>query len=132
MNCSEAIMFVVRNTKDITIEWPLTIEIPVAGGQIKKCEFTGIFDRLPEYELQALIDAVREESKVDSRPHSDAIRLFSLLLKDWKGVQDESGAAIAYSPEQLETMICGVDGGPIAIARWKALGQLRVGAKAKN
>lgn len=125
-------MFVIRKKEDIVIDWPVSVEIPVAGGKVKKFEFTGLFARLPEEDLQALIDSAREQNRENDRPHADAIVVFGELLKGWTSVKDADGNTIDYSAEVLESMLTGVDGGPVAIGLWRALGQLRTGAKAKN
>ena len=128
-------MFVIRSSaEDISIEWPVVVELPVNGGSVKKFEFTGIFARLSETDLEKLSgDASQAKEFVgESRTNADAIAFFSKVLKGWSGVQDEAGKPVKYSVDALETVLTGLDGMAVAIALWRAHNQMRAGAKAKN
>lgn len=125
-------MFVIKKTEDIIIEWPVRVEVPVSGGGVAKHEFVGLFPRIAESDLQRLIDESKQEAVGDERPNADAIHTFGRLLKGWKRVQDEAGNPVDYSPETLAGLITGPEGTCVALALWRALGQVRTGAKAKN
>ena len=127
-------MFVLRKSADITIEWPVVVELPVSGGGVKKFEFTGVFERLSETDLEALSIEVAALQAEGQQPgvNADAIAFFSVVLKNWKDVRDEAGEPVPYLADALETVLTGKDGMVVAIALWRAHNQMRAGAKAKN
>lgn len=134
-------MFVIQNAEetgvDFVIEWPVSVEVPVSGGNVRKFDFTGFFARLPETELQELHDLARKTAEEEQlgetrRPNVDAIVFFSRVLKGWKQVQNAAKEPIDFSVETLESALTGRDGMVFAIALWRAHNQMRAGAKAKN
>lgn len=128
-------MFVfIDETEEQIIEWPVTVELAVSGGKIKKQEFIGHFVKLPEADLKEMIEeAKRNEDPPESqRPNEDAIRFFGKILRGWDKITNKAGVPIEYSELLLEKMLTGTDGTAFALGLWRAQGQIRTGAKAKN
>lgn len=135
-------MFIIRELaegEDRQIEWPVTVEIAIAGGKTRKYEFTGIFRVLTQDESVSLAEEASEYATAQAaagskRSHLDALHFFghSGVLIDWKQVCTPDKTPVPYSVEKLETALTGPDGTAFAKGLWAAQTQIRVGAKAKN
>jgi hypothetical protein len=59
-------MFIVKETIEETIDWPVVVEMPVAGGKNRKFEFTGTFRRLSDdekKEIEKEVEAIQAQSE---------------------------------------------------------------------
>jgi len=128
-----------------TIEWPVTVDIPVDGGASAAFQFTGVFKRLPEAELDKLlgvdVGAIHEspeapEAEAKEKRIQDVLRenaeLFPQLLVGWEGVKTASGADAEFSAESLKVQITGANGRFLSIGLWRAVSEIRHGARLGN
>jgi len=123
-----------------TIEWPVTVDLPVDGGESGAFQFTGIFKRLPEAELDKLlgvdVGAIHESPEAKEKRIQDVLRenaeLFPSLLAGWKGVKTASGEEAAFSVESLQAQVVGLNGRFLSIGLWRAVSEIRRGARLGN
>ena len=142
-------MFVIDTAP--TIKWPVTVSVPVDGGQVGTYQFTGIFKRLSDEELDKLL-SVEEPAKlepakdgegmtigtvIERRPRmQDTLRenaeLFPQLLVGWENVKTSSGVDAPFGIEALQKQITGPNGKFLSIGLWQAVAEIRSGARLGN
>lgn len=71
-----------------SVWWPVVIEVPADGGKVQSLEVEGKFRLLHDDDYIATM----KDAGVD---------LLSQVLLDWRGIEDESGAPLAFSPSAL-------------------------------
>ena len=132
-------MFIITNTKDKTINWPVKVEIPADGGKINKFEFTGIFKLLDDDEREALAAEAKlaapdtpDEDEPTSAWKERAVDNILKTMTDWKQVVDQSKNPIDFNRENLLTAVRGVHGVSILRAINTAMAEIVTGARAKN
>jgi hypothetical protein len=146
MDKEDTPLFVIDPTP--TIRWPVTVMMPVDGGETAKFVFTGIFNRLSEEELDELTkadepvqtdaseNAEEADKLVKHRPMSEILRgnaeRLPRLLVGWDGVTDASGKPVEFSIELLKKQITGPNGQFLSIGLWHAVREIRHGARLGN
>lgn len=77
-----------------TFSWPVTVKVPVDGGQFADAPFDCTYKLVEQDELEAVI--------------AGKVREADFLMKTvvgWKGVHDAAGAELPFSLEALERMV---------------------------
>lgn len=143
-----------------TIEWPVTVSIPVDGGETAEYQFTGIFKRLSDAELDEVL-GVGEAEKTKALPEikpgdgggelvagepfvpapptprmQEVLRenaeLFPKLLVGWSGVKNSAGADAAFDIASLKAQVTGPNGKFLSSGLWRAIAEIRNGARLGN
>jgi hypothetical protein len=83
-------MTFIRSTSK-SYRWPVTVEEPVDGGEWKEQGFTAVFKRLGRSEFNKLTE-LGDEAVIQE------------ILEGWDDLKEESGEAIAYTPEAVAEM----------------------------
>lgn len=146
MSKQTALMFVIDPSP--TIEWPVTVSIPVDGGEIADFQFTGIFRRLSDAELDKMLGAEEapaiEPAKDGELAHGvladkrmqevlrENAEILPKLLTGWKAVKTSSGEEAPFSVEGLQAQIVGLNGRFLSVGLWRAIAEIRSGARLKN
>ena len=139
-----------------TIEWPVIVSIPVDGGGNAEFQFTGIFKRLSDAELDEVLgvdeagnkalpeikpgdgsgELIAGEPFVPAPRMRDMLRenadLFPKLLIGWKGVTTATGEEAAFSDESLRAQTVGANGRFLSAGLWRAITEIRNGARLGN
>jgi len=110
-------MFKIALTE--TYEHPVIIDIP---GDKKRHEFTGIFHRFSQGELNDMRERIQNEALDDKAFCRE-------VLAGWKGVRDEAGDEIEFGDGNLDRLL---DIYPVAASIVKAFYESISGAKLKN
>lgn len=139
-------MFVVDPAP--TIKWPVTVHLPVDGGDTASFEFTGVFKRLSDAELDEIL-GVKEAPKIEPGDGSELVTgvvssprmqevlrenagLFPQLLVGWEGVKTSAGADVPFSIETLQAQVTGPNGKFLSAGLWRAVAEIRHGARLGN
>lgn len=90
-----------------TYKWPVTIVIPIDGGQKERHTFDGEFKRLPQTRVNELVTQLQLQQRPDIDPDQilpaqDAARE---ILVGWSGIQDDSGEEIPFSETALNQLL---------------------------
>ena len=140
-----------------TIEWPVTVSIPVDGGETAEYQFTGIFKRMSEAELDEVLgvdDAKKTKALPEIKPDDGVVELvagepfipaprmqevlrenaelFSKLQVGWRGVKNSAGAEVAFDIAILQAQITGTIGRFLSVGLWRAIAEIRTGARLGN
>lgn len=140
-----------------TIEWPVTVSIPVDGGETAEYQFTGIFKRLSDAELDEVLGIDKAEKTealpeikpgdgggelVAGEPFVPAPRmqevlrenaeLFPKLLVGWSGVKNSAGADAPFEITSLKAQVTGPNGKFLSTGLWRAIAEIRSGARLGN
>jgi hypothetical protein len=138
------------------IEWPVTVHLPVDGGETAEFCFTGIFKRLSDAELDTLL-GVEGPAKLKPMPHdgggelvvgeivealppakrmAEVLRenadLFPQILVGWKQVKTTSGEDVPFSDHCLQAQVTGPNGRFVSAGLWRAIAEIRNGARLGN
>ncbi|WP_198116933.1 hypothetical protein [Massilia rhizosphaerae] len=127
-------MFIISTSKDKTINWPVKVEVAADGGKISKFEFTGTFKLLDDDDREALFpeaDSADEEASTAFVKEQTVDNILKIMV-DWKQVVDESKTPIEFNRDNLLAAARSVNGLAILRAINNAIGEIRVGARAKN
>lgn len=80
-----------------SIEWPVTVNIPVDGGKTQKAKFTGEFLVLSQDEIDAVVLGRDERGRVD---------LLDVVLTGWRDdVRNEAGEELPFTDENKAALI---------------------------
>lgn len=130
-------MFVVDPSP--VIEWPVTVSLPVDGGEIADFRFTGIFKRMSDVALDEILGVgktVATDEAETGRRMRDVLRenaeIFPELLVGWKEVKTASGDEVPFCVEVLKAQIIGLNGRFLSAGIWRAVAEIRSGARLKN
>lgn len=122
-----------------TIKWPVTMHLPVDGGEVAEFQFTGEFKRLSEEELDKLLgsgDQAKAEEEKDPKRLAQVLKenaeLFPQLLVGWEGVQTAAGDEVPFSAATLKRAVTGPDGPFLSAGLWRAISEIRNGARLGN
>lgn len=80
-----------------TFEWPVKWKMP-GDGKMLDCTFTGVFKRCDTEQMKAVFEAADGTRRDDDAVARD-------VLVDWKHVQGEDGAPLAFSGPALDTLL---------------------------
>jgi len=125
-------MFVVDAA--VTIKWPVTVSLPVDGGEIADYCFTGIFKRLSDEEMDKLLDKPKtiSDTQAEDTRIQDVLRenadIFPKLMIGWEGVKTAAGEDSPFSIEILKSLITGPNGKFTSVGIWSAIREIRNGA----
>lgn len=131
-----------------TIKWPVTISIPVDGGEVASFQFTGVFKRLSDQALDEIL-GVKESPKIEpddsgelatglvtSPRMQDVLRenaeLFPKLLVGWESVKTAAGEDVPFSIDALQSQVTGANGKFLSAGLWQAVAEIRHGARLGN
>lgn len=121
-----------------TIKWPVTVRLPADGGEVAEFRFTGEFKRLSEEELDKLLgsgDPAKAEEKDPKRLAQileENAALFPKLLVGWEGVKKSDGADVPFTFTTLDQQITGPNGPFLSAGLWRAIAEIRNGARLGN
>jgi hypothetical protein len=102
--------------------YPVTLEIRDDKGRVKKEQFTARFKRLPQAELDELMNGAKEGAISDAE-------LAAKVLAGWDGIADSDGEPIPYNDTTREQVLDVFPVRPSIIAAWF---ESLTGAKRKN
>lgn len=127
-------MFVVQDTIDESIDWPVVVETPVAGGKSRKYEFTGTFRRLSDDEKKAIEKEVEEmQAQAEKAEWIDGyVERTMKIMTNWRDVVDPKKNTIEYTRENLKKAVMSPSGMAIINGIYRAMNQIESGVKAKN
>ncbi len=108
-------MFKIKKHDD-PIRWPVQVAEPAHDGAVQRSEFTAHFVMITRSDFERLSG------------QGDAA-LVARVLVGWSGIQDDTGADLAFSPE-LRDLLC--DRPPVLTALARAYIQFMAGAAVKN
>jgi len=108
-------------TQSNTYTWPVSVNIPVNGGQYDKQTFDGEFKRLSDARLKEIRSSIEAGQLTDA----DFVRE---LMVGWKGVTDD-GADVPFSQSTLAQLL---DIPGVAAAVVMAVVESLAGLKRKN
>lgn len=130
-----------------TIEWPVTVSIPVDGGETAEYQFTGIFKRLSDAELDEVLgidaapaiepdDGETATAGLSTKRMQEVLRenaeLFPKLLVGWSGVKNSAGADAGFDVASLKAQVTGPNGKFLSSGLWRAIAEIRNGARLGN
>ena len=122
-----------------TIDWPVTVTHPVDGGELARFRFTGIFKRLSEETLDELLgtgEPQTGEGEPDVKRLAQVLRenaeLLPKVLIGWQGVRTAEGAEAPYTVERLRAAVTGPHGQYLSAGLWRAVAEIRNGARRGN
>lgn len=127
-------MFIVQETIDESIDWPVVVETPVAGGKNRKYEFTGTFRRLSDDEKKVIEKEVEEmQAQAEKAEWIDGyVERTMKIMTNWRDVVDPKKNPIEYTRENLKKAVMSPSGMAIINAIYRAMNQIESGVKAKN
>lgn len=102
--------------------YPVTLDIRDDKGRVKKEQFTARFKRLPQAELDELMDKAKNQEITDAE-------LAATVLSGWDGIADEDGNAIPFNDATRDQVLDVFPVRPSVIAAWF---ESLTGAKRKN
>lgn len=131
--------FVIDN--DPIVDWPVIVHLP-SDGKFDEYQFTVSMRVLSPAEYEQLFAAApgivkKDDALTDEPPKlSEIVQLnapiFQRLITGWDGVNDREGNAVAYTPEKLAEQITGPRGPALSAGLWRAINEVRYGARLGN
>lgn len=131
-----------------TIKWPVVVGLPVDGGKIAEFQFTGIFKRMSDEELDKVLGVAESPAikpgDADELAHGMLVRkamqevlrenaeLFPQLLVGWDGIKNAAGEDVTFSVATLKAQAIGVNGVFLSRGLWRAISEIRHGARLGN
>lgn len=127
-----------------TIRWPVEVTLPVDGGETVTYQFTGIFNRLSNEALDALLgvdadtnlESLVKEQKENPKRAQEVLRenaeIFPKLLVGWEDVKTSDGKSFPFSVSALQQHVTGPNGTFLSIGIWRAVNEIRSGARLGN
>lgn len=112
-------MFVISQTP--TYKWSVSIETPVSPGKREVETFDAEFKRLPQSEIEALVDQLGDT--ITNR------ELARTVVVGWGGIVDKDKNEVSYSEEMRDRLL---DIPAVANCVVKAWLESLAGAKTKN
>lgn len=95
-------MFVLK--KDHSYAWPVTVQVPADGGDIREEQFTCTFQILPQARIESLMEEMRADEGTTLGGGADE-RILREVVVGWEDVKDESGDVIPFTGENLATLM---------------------------
>lgn len=119
---------------DPRVEWPVTVLLPVDGGEFAPFRFTGRFKVLAESDWTQLMDESSVADPELALPETLELnaKKFAEVLVGWKDVTRPDGSAVPFTAGALRTQIVGPRGVALSAALWLALSEIRYGARLGN
>ena len=129
--------FVIDN--DPIVDWPVIVKLPSAGGTFGDYQFTASMRVLSPKEYETLFaDApgtIQHDDGLEPKL-SEIVELnapiFQRLITGWAGVNDRDGNTVPYTPEKLAEQINGPRGPALSAGLWRAISEVRFGARLGN
>jgi hypothetical protein len=139
-------MFIVAQTKDKTITWPVTVEVAANGGKIVKHTFDGTFRVLDDAERKELFPDVTATAQLDAEDVADDAQVTAVavdwkeesvdnilkIMTGWKSVVDEKKVPIEFNRETLLAAARSASGVALLRGINTAIAEISTGARAKN
>lgn len=128
--------FVIDN--DPVIAWPVIVCLPSDGGEFAEYQFTVFLRVLSPADYETLFADAPGAIKKDEMTLklSEIVQLnvpiFQRLVTGWDGIKDQSGVAVNYTPDLLSEQINGPYGSALSAGLWRAINEVRFGARLKN
>lgn len=129
-------LFVIDS--DPVVDWPVIVKLPAAGGTFAEYQFEVSVRVLSPAEYEQLFkDAPGNLKDGDEVPAMSAVvklnePIFQRLITGWNKVNDKDGNPVAYSPEKLAEQITGPRGPALSLGIWRAISEVRYGARLGN
>lgn len=145
MEPNNKLQFVIDNNP--IVDWPVTVKLPTAGGKFTEYQFTVSMRVLSPRQYEALLDRndspvkagaeITEPAPVKPAPKMSEtteqnVPIFQRLITDWQGVADRDGNAVDYSLEKLAEQVTGPRGPALSTGLWRAISEVRYGARLGN
>lgn len=138
-------MFIVTQTKNKTVTWPVTVEVAADGGKIAKHTFTGTFKVLSDDERKELfpeLDAPKlDAGDIDEDTPAtvtaidwkeESVDTILKVMTGWSQVVDATKTPIEFNRDNLLSLARSAHGVGILRGINTAINEVRVGARAKN
>lgn len=130
-------LFVIDD--DPIVDWPVIVRLPEAGGAFGEYRFTVQMRVLPAAEYEALFEQASNASEhagARTEALSAILRanvpVFQRLITGWKEVCDRAGHPVPFSPEKLAEQVTGPRGAALSVGIWRAVNEVRHGARLGN
>lgn len=117
---------------DPVVWWPVTLRLPLDGGQFGEKCFQALIRVLSEERYVELLDnyEVAKGAQVRDVLADNAMR-FVPHVAGWK-LTNAAGGAVPFSVERLQALAVGPHGGPLAEGLWRAIAEVRFGERLGN
>lgn len=132
-------MFIIKSDQNKTINWPVIVETAADGGKIQKFEFVGTFKLLNDDEREALVAEEKSAALANETTNDGgnewkerSVDNIMRIMTGWKSVVDQDKTPIEFTRDNLRTAARSVDGVGILRAINTAIGEISIGARAKN
>lgn len=120
----------LRIKKDNIVWWPVTVKVPQDGGKPEDVEISVKYKLITRSERNEFIGLAFNDDVANADHDVDrALALYRDKVLDWKGIENEDGNELPFSPENLEAML---DHTFFEMALSRGLFQASSGAAAKN
>lgn len=123
-------MFVIKNSEDATIEWPVSINVARDGGKTQKFEFVGVFRRLSADEKDAM-PKIADDATADEVIEGFIDRALRHMVS-WRGVVDNEQKAVELNEASLRAAIRSPGGAAVIAGITRAIQEVETGEKRKN
>lgn len=137
MKSEDTPLFVVDHNPSVM--WPVYLRLPADGGSFAVHRFQVRLNVLPEARYAELLDgnsseaAQRDNDKPTHEVLADnALRFPEFVCGFGDDLRDSQGDPIAFSVEKLQELVVGPYGGPLSVGLWRAITEVRYGARLGN
>lgn len=130
------------------LKWPVIVEVPVDGGKFEKFQFTGVFARLTEAEMDELtgdakkpaaetgaeaLEAAKGDEKRLAEVLQENARKMPQFMIGWEGVKTHPGGSdVPFTAETLAAQIIGPLGLALSRGINRAVSEIRHGVRLGN
>lgn len=126
-------MFTVDIEAPKEVKWPAKINVAENGGKIGIYDISLIFKALDEDQIEALNQAAEG---MDASTAMGEIEKTAFIMEGWMSgwdkLQTSDNKKFEFTPDNLRALLKSSKGMPFRVAFYKAVGEVRSGAKAKN
>ena len=115
------------------VSWPVTVRLPVAGGEFADFRFPARIRVLSAADYAALAPA---DTGDDAPTMAEILRrnvpVCQALVVGGDDIRDADGNLVPYTPEKLAEQITGPYGAELSAGLWLALREIRAGVRLGN
>lgn len=121
------IQFIIED--EPTVEWPVTVMLPVAGGNFLPFRFNVTMKVLSPEQYESLFGDLPKDAQMSAVLQAN-VEKFQQVIVGWdESVKDRSGNPVIYTPEVLAAQITGPRGPALSVGLWRAINEVRFGAR---
>lgn len=119
------------------VRWPVTVELPAAGGTLQKFQFLADVRVCSEAEYDELIpepaapvEGAREAPRKVQDLLAENAAILPLLIADWVGPAAPNGTPVPIA--ELSRLLTSPYGRALAVGLWRAVREVRYGLPAEE